>query len=134
MSVAKHYQLLAWQVSRLENMIRILELEYSPFVNATCLKAFSEQLNQGSSLIQGIHGIEDIKFMLEDMTDDLKTGGWHPTVDQLAILIVIITKFMKQCRAIIRLQQDFRHRYYEPSGLGYQRAHANFMQLNQASQ
>jgi hypothetical protein len=134
MSVAKHYQLLAWQVARIENMIRILGSEYSPFVNATCLNAFSEQLNQGYSLIQCIQGIEDIKFILADMTEEIRTGGWHPTVDQLAIMIVIITKFLKQCQAIIRLQRDFRHRYYQPSGLGYQRAHANFTQLKQASQ
>lgn len=132
MSVAKHYQLLAWQLTRIEKMIQLLEQNYEPFLNPSCLKALSEQSGQGSPMIRGIHGIEDIKSILQDATEDvdIMKGGWRPTVDDLAIMIVIITKFLKQCQAFIRFQQYFRHYYYQPDGVGYHRAHNNFAQLS----
>ena len=56
MSLYKQYTLLARHVARIEDMIQVLERDYSSFVTPTCLKSFSDEAG-----LDFFHGIEDIQ-------------------------------------------------------------------------
>ena len=58
-----------------------------------------------------------------------------PSFRLLSSIIGIIAQFLKKCQrtthTVIYLQQSFRHRHYQPGGLGYQKAQQGFDQLTQ---
>jgi hypothetical protein len=149
------------QLARLESMIaRMLDPTYSIFVTDHCLVPWTRSANR--DCFSKIHNLNDITYILgclsgtpmpriqkhfdlmqsgatrfyisgPTITASIATWQFHDTIDGY---VEIVAQFLEHCRrairALIQLQRAFRHRYYQPGGLGYQRARANYTQLTQA--
>jgi hypothetical protein len=148
------------QLARLESMIaQMLDSTYSMFITDHCLVPWTRHLDR--DCFSKIRHLNDITYILgclsgapmpriqkhfdlmqngatrfyisgSTITTSIATWQFHDTIDGY---VEIVAKFREQCRrairALVQLQRAFRHRYYQPGGLGYQRARANYTQLTQ---
>jgi hypothetical protein len=138
MNASKKYAILAWQLGRIEHLIQILERNYSSFLDHCDLRSFCD--GRAHRLVTLFKNIKVVKGYIQEINDDntyLTEDGQvryplRPQVHELEWLIVLLSRFIKQCQCIVKLQQAFRHRYYQPGGLGYHRAQVNYHRRTQA--
>lgn len=148
------------QLARLEMMVaRALERDNNLFVTDTCLVPWTRRFDR--ECFSKILNLTDIIYILMCLSGtpmprirqhfDLMQSGalrfyssgsnttgfttiwqFHDTID---VYVEIVAQFLEQCRrairALVQLQRAFRHRYYQPGGLGYRQAQENFSQLMQ---
>jgi hypothetical protein len=133
MNASKKYAILAWQLGRIEHLIQILERDYSSFLDHCDLRSFGD--GRAHRMVTLFHNIKDVKHYIQEINDDntyLTEDGQvryplRPQVHELEWLIVRLSRFIKQCQSIVKLQRAFRHRYYQPDGPGYHQAHKTFI-------